>query len=57
MPTASELSLERLGIDRVDLYQIHGPVSLRGKAALAEGLASCTVPVWWTPSGSPTNPY
>lgn len=39
MRTALEASLERLGIDRVDLYQIHGPVSLRGKAALAEGLA------------------
>lgn len=33
-------SLERLGIDQVDLYQLHGPVSLRGHAALAEALAA-----------------
>ena len=39
MRTALEASLERLGIDRVDLYQIHGPISLRSKAALADGLA------------------
>ena len=32
-------SLERLGLERVDLYQIHGPVSLRGHGALAEALA------------------
>lgn len=32
-------SLDRLGMDRVDLYQIHGPISLRSKAALAEALA------------------
>jgi aryl-alcohol dehydrogenase-like predicted oxidoreductase len=32
-------SLERLGLDRVDLYQIHGPVSLRGHGALAEAMA------------------
>lgn len=33
-------SLERLGLDRVDLYQIHGPISLRGHGALAEALAA-----------------
>jgi len=33
-------SLDRLGVDRVDLYQIHGPISLRSHAALAEALAS-----------------
>ncbi|HWJ63268.1 MAG TPA: aldo/keto reductase, partial [Acidimicrobiales bacterium] len=33
-------SLERLGLERVDLYQIHGPVSLRGHGALAEALAA-----------------
>jgi aryl-alcohol dehydrogenase-like predicted oxidoreductase len=33
-------SLERLGLERVDLYQIHGPISLRGHAALAEALAA-----------------
>lgn len=32
-------SLERLGVEHVDLYQIHGPISLRSKAALAEALA------------------
>jgi len=40
MRRALEASLQRLGTDRVDLYQIHGPTSLRGPAALAEGLAS-----------------
>jgi aryl-alcohol dehydrogenase-like predicted oxidoreductase len=39
MRAALEASLERLGVDRVDLYQIHGPISLRSKAALAEALA------------------
>ena len=39
MRTALEASLERLGTDYVDLYQIHGPISLRGHAALAEALA------------------
>lgn len=39
MRSALEASLERLGVQHVDLYQIHGPVSLRGKAALAEALA------------------
>jgi aryl-alcohol dehydrogenase-like predicted oxidoreductase len=33
-------SLERLGVEKVALYQIHGPVSLRGHAALAEALAT-----------------
>lgn len=37
---AAEGSLERLGIDRIDLYQIHGPVSLRSHGALAEALAA-----------------
>ena len=32
-------SLERLGLESVDLYQIHGPISLRGHAALAEAMA------------------
>ncbi len=34
-----EASLERLGVDRVDLYQLHGPVSLRSHSALADALA------------------
>lgn len=38
--TALEGSLERLGVERVDLYQIHGPVSLRSQAVLADALAS-----------------
>jgi len=39
MRTALERSIERLGVERVDLYQIHGPTSLRTKAALADALA------------------
>ena len=38
--TAVEGSLERLGIDAVDLYQIHGPISLRSAGAMAEALAN-----------------
>lgn len=37
---AATASLDRLGIERIDLYQIHGPVSLRGHAALADALAA-----------------
>ena len=33
-------SLRRLGTDSVDLYQIHGPISLRSHAALADALAA-----------------
>ncbi len=33
-------SLDRLGLTCVDLYQIHGPVSLRSHAALADALAA-----------------
>jgi aryl-alcohol dehydrogenase-like predicted oxidoreductase len=33
-------SIERLGVEHVDLYQIHGPISLRSHAALAEALAA-----------------
>ena len=33
-------SLSRLGVEKVGLYQIHGPISLRGHAALAEALAT-----------------
>jgi aryl-alcohol dehydrogenase-like predicted oxidoreductase len=39
MRTSLEASLERLGVDHVDLYQIHGPTSIRSKGALAESLA------------------
>lgn len=40
MRAAIEKSIDRLGIDHVDLYQIHGPISLRSKSALADALAS-----------------
>jgi aryl-alcohol dehydrogenase-like predicted oxidoreductase len=40
MRAALEASLERLGVAHVDLYQIHGPISLRGHGAMAEGLAA-----------------
>jgi aryl-alcohol dehydrogenase-like predicted oxidoreductase len=33
-------SLDRLGREAVDLYQIHGPISFRGHAAIAEALAA-----------------
>ena len=38
--SAARKSRERLGIDAIDLYQIHGPVSLRSHDALAEALAT-----------------
>jgi aryl-alcohol dehydrogenase-like predicted oxidoreductase len=38
--SALRRSLERLGVKKVALYQIHGPVSLRSHAALAEALAA-----------------
>jgi len=37
---AARASRERLGMDVIDLYQIHGPVSLRSHDALAEALAT-----------------
>ena len=37
---ALKASLDRLGVDSIDLYQIHGPISLRGQGALAEALAA-----------------
>ena len=40
MRTALLGSVERLGVDHVDLYQIHGPISLRSKSALADALAA-----------------
>ncbi len=36
---AAKASRERLGIERIDLYQIHGPISLRSIPAQAEALA------------------
>ena len=38
--SAARQSLERLGCDSIDLYQIHGPISLRSHDALAEALAA-----------------
>ncbi len=37
---ALRASLDRLGVPAVGLYQLHGPVSLRSHAALAEALAA-----------------
>ncbi|HLH28795.1 MAG TPA: aldo/keto reductase [Acidimicrobiales bacterium] len=33
-------SLDRLGVEKVDLYQLHGPISFRSHAVLAEALAA-----------------
>ncbi|MGA8723925.1 MAG: aldo/keto reductase [Acidimicrobiales bacterium] len=38
--SALRRSLDRLGLKKVGLYQIHGPISLRSHAALAEALAT-----------------
>jgi aryl-alcohol dehydrogenase-like predicted oxidoreductase len=38
--SAARASRQRLGIDVIDLYQIHGPISLRSHDALAEALAA-----------------
>ena len=38
--SALRASLERLGTKKVALYQIHGPISFRSHAALAEALAA-----------------
>jgi aryl-alcohol dehydrogenase-like predicted oxidoreductase len=35
-----EASLQRLGLSAVDLYQVHGPISLRSHAAMADALAA-----------------
>jgi aryl-alcohol dehydrogenase-like predicted oxidoreductase len=40
MRSALQASLDRLGVEQVDLYQIHGPTSVRSKAAMAEALAA-----------------
>ncbi len=37
---SARASRERLGIDSIDLYQIHGPISLRSHNALADALAA-----------------
>jgi aryl-alcohol dehydrogenase-like predicted oxidoreductase len=38
--SAARRSRERLGVDTIDLYQIHGPISLRSHDALADALAA-----------------
>jgi aryl-alcohol dehydrogenase-like predicted oxidoreductase len=38
--SAARQSRDRLGIDSIDLYQIHGPISLRSHDALADALAA-----------------
>ncbi len=38
--SAARRSRERLGVDSIDLYQIHGPISLRSHDALADALAA-----------------
>ena len=38
--SAARRSCQRLGVDSIDLYQIHGPVSFRSHAALADALAA-----------------
>ena len=38
--SAARNSRERLGVDVIDLYQIHGPISLRSHDALADALAT-----------------
>jgi aryl-alcohol dehydrogenase-like predicted oxidoreductase len=38
--SALRASLDRLGVTAVDLYQLHGPISLRSHAALADALAA-----------------
>jgi aryl-alcohol dehydrogenase-like predicted oxidoreductase len=37
---ALRASIERLGVDAVDLYQLHGPISLRSHGAMADALAA-----------------
>jgi aryl-alcohol dehydrogenase-like predicted oxidoreductase len=39
LTSAARHSVERLGIDSIDLYQIHGPISFRSHDAIAEALA------------------
>ncbi|MEZ5208326.1 MAG: aldo/keto reductase [Acidimicrobiales bacterium] len=37
---SARASLDRLGVEAIDLYQIHGPISLRGHDAIADALAA-----------------
>ncbi|KAA0235364.1 MAG: putative oxidoreductase [Acidimicrobiales bacterium] len=38
--SAARASRDRLGVETIDLYQIHGPISLRSHAAMADALAA-----------------
>jgi aryl-alcohol dehydrogenase-like predicted oxidoreductase len=38
--SAARRSVERLGVESIDLYQIHGPISLRSHDAIADALAA-----------------
>jgi aryl-alcohol dehydrogenase-like predicted oxidoreductase len=38
--SAARKSAERLGVESIDLYQIHGPISLRSHGAMADALAA-----------------
>ena len=40
--TSLKASLQRLQLPWSHLYQIHGPISLRSHAAMAEALAAAT---------------
>ena len=40
LTNAARGSIDRLGIDAIDLYQLHGPISLRSHGALADALAA-----------------
>lgn len=37
---AAKQSCDRMGIEQIDLYQLHGPISLRGHGALADAMAA-----------------
>jgi aryl-alcohol dehydrogenase-like predicted oxidoreductase len=40
LPVAARASTERLGVEAIDLYQIHGPISLRSADVVADALAA-----------------
>jgi aryl-alcohol dehydrogenase-like predicted oxidoreductase len=40
LASAARASIARMGVESIDLYQIHGPISFRSHDALAEALAS-----------------
>ncbi len=51
IPRALKGSLERLGLDSVDLYQIHWPTPLMDIEAMAAGLAECVQRGWTRAAG------